>query len=403
MSNKWFHTSRGKISEVIIDPDNSEVVKQFRGFDDHEKNRRSIKGRGSHTHSFLRELECLRRLKGHEHFPQLIDYDMEDLWIKMSYCGEPYPCEGRPTRRDLVDQANRIVDTLARVDIKYPYRRRVRINKREGIFIECLAAGNVNIWQDRLYLIDFEAAYPVNSEYDRYFQQDFKDQFKDYGYNTQEFRSLFADFLVPNGLALNTRAYNKLGDKRHMSTNSPRMRDTWNNYQFNPVGDNIADRIKAFDLRSYADPNKTIIDIGANHGRFGVELKDLFKEVHCVEPFAPAPDPMPDNMTWHRQGFKEFSQSNGRQYDLVLTFACTLQIAEIDLLQENQIAQAHAALVSPGGHLIYETQKQKDRNRNQIHVAKIVANLRHLLGNEIKSGDSPRGDGRQFFVFQNSK
>ena len=401
--SKWFHTSRGKISEVLINPTTSEVVKQFRGFDDPTKNRRSIKGRGSHTHSFLRELECLRRLQGHEHFPQLIDYNMEDLWIKMSYCGKPYPCVSRPTRRDLVDQANSIVDTLARVDIKYPYRRRVRINKREGIFLECLAAANINLWQDRLYLIDFEAAYPVGSRYDQFFEQEFKDYFKDYGYNTQEFRSLFADFLVPNGLALNTRAYNKIGDKQHMSTNSPRLRDTWNNYQNRPVGNNIADRIKSFGLKSFADREASLLDIGANLGGFGMELKDLFKEVHCVEPFAPAPDPVPANMTWHRQGFKEFSQKNERQYDLVLTFACTLQIAEIDLLQENQIAQAHADLVTPGGYLIYETQKQKDRQRNQIHVAKMVANLRHQLGTEIRSGDSPRGSGRQFFVFHKTK
>ena len=401
--SKWFHTSRGKISEVLINPTTSEVVKQFRGFDDHTKNKRSIKGRGSHTHSFLRELECLRRLRGHKHFPQLIDHNMEDLWIKMSYCGKPYPCVSRPIRRDLVDQANSIVDTLARVDIKYPYRRRVRINKREGIFLECLAAANINIWQDRLYLIDFEAAYPVGSRYDQYFEQEFKDYFKDYGYSTQEFRSLFADFLLPNGLALNTRAYNKIGDKQHMSTNSPKLRDTWNDYQNRPVGNNIADRIKSFGLESFADREASLLDIGANLGGFGMELKHLFEEVHCVEPFAPAPDPMPDNMTWHSKGFKEFSQGNQRQYDLVLTFACTLQIAEIDLMQENEIAQAHAALVAPGGHLIYETQKQKDRERNQKHVAKIVANLRHHLGTEIRSGDSPRGHGRQFFVFQKAK
>jgi hypothetical protein len=399
----WFHTSRGKTSEVIINPNTSEVVKQFRGFADNNKNRRSHKGRGSHTHSFLRELECLRRLKGHEHFPQLIDHNKEDLWIKMSYCGKPYPCDSRPTRRDLIDQANRIVDTLARVDIKYPYRKRVRINKREGIFVECLAAANLNIWQDRLYLLDFEAAYPVDSKYDRYFEQEFKDYFKKYEYKTQEFKSLFAEFLVPNESALNIRLYDKIGDKHHMSTNSPRAKTTWNNYQNRPVGDNITDRIKAFNIESLADREAFMLDIGANLGRFGMVMKNLFREVHCVEPFAPAPEPMPDNMTWHRQGFKEFSQSNERQYDLVLTFACTLQIAEIDLMQENEIAQAHAALVAPGGHLIYETQKQKDRERNQIHVAKILANLRHHLGTEIRSGDSPRGDGRQFFVFQKTK
>jgi hypothetical protein len=398
MSNKWYYTSRGKLSEVIIDPVSKEVVKQFRGFADQVKNKRSIKNRGSHTHSFLRELECLRRLKGCDNFPQLIDHDEEDLWIKMSYCGTPYPCTPpRPHRPELVDQSRHIIDTLAKVDIKYPYRRTFKSN---DVFYTYLSAGNINVDEDKLYLIDFESALPVGSRYCQYFEQSFLDQFKK-DYTTAEFKRLFEDFLVPTGDKLNSKAYAKMENKRHMSTNSPKVNATWNNYQYNPVGDNIDERIKSFGLRSYGGGDKSMIDIGANHGRFGVEMADQFQEIHCVEPFAAQPDPLPANMTWHKMGFREFTEKNHRKFDLVLTFACTLQIADIDLMSENEIAKAHADLVAPGGTLIYESQKQFKRERNQIHVSKIVANLKHFMGSPltIKKGRSPRGGGREFYVF----
>lgn len=37
--------------------------------------------------SFKIEIECLKRLKGHPYFPQIIDYDSKDMSIRMTYVG----------------------------------------------------------------------------------------------------------------------------------------------------------------------------------------------------------------------------------------------------------------------------------------------------------------------------
>ena len=210
MANKWYHTSRGKTSEVFIDSTEGYVIKQFRGYQDPKKNQRTLKGRGKREHSFLRELECLLRLRGHEHFPQLLDHDQEQLWIKMSYCGTPYPCNPpRPNRPDLIDQANRIVDSLAEVDIKYNYKMTTTI---DGIEYAHLQAGNLNLLDDGLYLLDFEMAWPVGTEID----PQFGDRFRS-GYTKQEFKQLFREFLVPTGDRMNDLVFAKYGNKRHVA------------------------------------------------------------------------------------------------------------------------------------------------------------------------------------------
>lgn len=210
MSNKWYHTSRGKTSEVSIYSKEGYVIKQFRGYQDPKKNQRTLKGRGTRLNCFLRELECLRRLRGHEHFPQLLDHDQGGLWIKMSYCGTPYPCDPpRPNRPDLVEQANRIVDSLAEVDIKYDYKMTTMI---DGTGHEHLQAGNLSLLDDRLYLLDFETAWPVGAEIDPLFGDRFRNV-----YTKQEFKQLFRKFLVPTGDRVNDLVFAKYGNKRHVT------------------------------------------------------------------------------------------------------------------------------------------------------------------------------------------
>ena len=399
--NLWLHRSNGKISEVTMDLEKGEVVKEFFRHDDIYKRMRQTKGRGSHTHSFLRELECLKRLQGCEHFPQLIDYSEEDLWIRMTYCGRPYPVDEspRPHNPHLIPQAQKIIDTLVEKGIKYHYRKQMRVNKREGIMYPFFSAQSLHLLNDTVYLIDFESAYPMNSPYDAYFKDDFKSSFDNW--SPDEFVPLFTKLVIDDGSEVSIKTYLKAGEKQFVSTNAEHITKKWLNYQYNPVGDNIQDRIKKFELLKYAGADRTMIDIGANHGRFGVELQKHFKAVDCVEPFCPAPNPKPANMTWYPMGFKQFVEQNSQQWDLVLTFACTLQIAEIDLMEEHDIARTHAELVAPGGHLIYETQKQVNRQVNQVHVQKIVKNLETYLGAPIQSGTGRRG-GRMYYVFHRS-
>ena len=62
-----------------------------------------------------------------------------------------------------------------------------------------------------------------------------------------------------------------------MSSNAQHVNDKWNGYQYNKVGDNIAQRISQFKIRSYAGADRTMLDLGANEGRFGIELEKDFK------------------------------------------------------------------------------------------------------------------------------
>ena len=135
MVKQWLHRSNGKISAVTIDIEKSVVVKEFYRHDIKNKRARQIKNRDSFYHSFYRELICLQRLKGSKHFPQLLDFNEEDMWIKMTYCGTPYPVDKTPrhNKSELIPQAQKIIDTLQQKKIKYPYKKFMHIDKAQGL------------------------------------------------------------------------------------------------------------------------------------------------------------------------------------------------------------------------------------------------------------------------------
>ena len=99
-----------KRTQVIVFKDLNLVVKRF-------KNKNQNKSfRKSNYHSWLRELECLKRLqKNNKHFPTLIGYDKSDLSIQMSYCGESIPERKMP---ELLPQIIEICECLERANIK---------------------------------------------------------------------------------------------------------------------------------------------------------------------------------------------------------------------------------------------------------------------------------------------
>jgi len=398
MVQQWLHRSYGKISEVTLDIKKCEVVKEFHRHDIKNKRSRQIKARDSFYHSFYRELTCLQRLKGAKHFPQLLDYNKEDMWIKMTYCGTPYPVDKTPrdNKSELIPQAQKILETLQEKKIKYPYKKFMQIDKAKGLSYPFFTATNLHILDNVLHLIDFETSYPVDSDYDKYFSEEFKQGYKDW--SAEEFMELFKKLAVDDESELSSKVYLKSNEKQFVKTHAPHIRKKWLNYQNNSVGDNVTDRIKKFGILNYAGPEKTMIDIGANHGKFGIDLQNNFRHIDCVEPFCSAPDPIPTNMSWHSMGFKQFVGTNKQQWDLVLTFACTIQIADIDLMKEADIAKSHYDLIKTNGYLIYETQKQSGRPANGEHVQKIVNAFIKLMGKPIKSGKARRG-GRMYYVF----
>ena len=172
----------------------------------------------------------------------------------------------------------------------------------------------------------------------------------------------------------------------------------WNDYQ-KTEKNSAAWRIEKLNLRKYASKDKTLLDLGANHGEFCLSLSDDFRHVTAVEPFVEAPE-MPLNMTWIKNGFKEFIEDSDQTYDVVFSFAMTIQVRDMQGLEENEIAKGHYKLVSPDGIMIYETQKLEDREINQEHVQRMLASFRNYFGNEIESGEARNSGKRRYYVFK---
>ena len=343
---------RGKSSSVHINGDI--VIKKF------DKTQKKEYVRGTGYHCFLRELECLQRLQGHPNFPRLIDYNEKELTITMDYCGEKY-VDDKP-RPELVPQVYKIVEALEDEELKFTTTK--------------FPHNDIHIKDGVLKKIDFENTLPEHSEN--------MDLFTDLFINSQ--RELFDIQKFENDL------------KKLVEVND--MKTDWNNYQAIGKGNNAKDRIDNLNLRQYAGEDKTLIDLGANQGEFGIELANDFKTIHALEPFVECPFDMPDNMKWIQKGFKDFIYKNDKSYDVVFSFAMTIQVRDEDKMTESEIAKGHFHLTKPGGIMVYETQKLAGRPLNQDHVDRMLVAFRNHYGKEIKSGQARESGKRLYYVFQ---
>ena len=176
------------------------------------------------------------------------------------------------------------------------------------------------------------------------------------------------------------------------------MTSEWDNYQKEP-GHSAKWRIENLNLKRFAGQDKTLLDIGANQGEFGVELSKDFKHITLVEPDVEAPI-LSEIMTWVAKGFKDFISESNDTYDVVFSFAMTIQVRDNDKLNEDQIAKGHYDLVKPDGIMIYETQKLESRPLNQSHVEKMLTAFRDRFGFEYKNGNARKSGKRQYYVFK---
>ena len=172
------------------------------------------------------------------------------------------------------------------------------------------------------------------------------------------------------------------------SEDNSMVKNEWNNYQKSNVGNSAKWRIENLDLRQFAGKDKTLLDLGANHGEFAVELADDFKHITALEPFVQAPE-LSENVTWVAKGFKDYIAETKDQFDVVFSFAMTIQVRDNDGLSEHDIARGHHDLVKQNGIMIYETQKIQNRPLNQAHVDKMLTAFRMKFGKEIKSALKP--------------
>ncbi len=344
---------KGKSSTVTIDKENNIVIKKF------DKIQKKDYVRGTGHHCFLRELECLQRLQGHPNFPKLIDYNEKELTITMDYCGEKYVDD--VPRPELVPQVYSIVEALEDeelkfVTVKFPHND---IHIKDGV----------------LKVIDFENTLPENSDNMDLFTDLFINSHREL-YNIQKFENDFKKLVEVND-----------------------MKTDWNDYQKIGKGNNAKERIDNLNLRRFAGADKTLLDLGANQGEFGIELSKDFKHITSLEPFV-EPLKQPDNNTWVKKGFKDFVSNNNEQYDVVFSFAMTIQVRDEDKMTEAEIGKGHYELVKPDGIMIYETQKLDARPLNQEHVDKMLVSFREHFGNEIEDGLARSNGKRRYYIFK---
>ena len=359
----------GKVSQVFITGDT--VAKVF--------NKETVKGyRGSDQQSYHREKECLERLQGNIHFPQIIHCDDEKLTIWMSYCGEMFPYDGKP-RPELLSQVWEISEALDNANIK--------------LYGGTLQKNNLLLHNGIIKLVDFEYALPEGSNLEM--EDNFINHIRRH-WDSSVFENRLKILLI-NGTLMTKKNRTKYPEELRKANNM--VKNEWNNYQKSNIGNSANWRIENLDLRQYAGKDKTLIDLGANHGEFGVELANDFKHITSLEPFVQAPE-LPDNVTWVAKGFKDYVSESTDTYDVVFSFAMTIQVRDNDKLDENEIANGHYQITKDGGIMIYETQKLEGRPLNQAHVDKMLLAFREKYGKEIKSGNARQSGKRLYYIFK---
>ncbi len=358
----------GKSSTVFIDKENDFVIKKF------DKTQKKEYVRGTGYHCFLRELECLQRLQGHQNFPKLINYDDEDLTITMEYCGEVFKGKDPKLKQQVYDMVYKLEEkNIKFVTVKFPYN-------------------NIHIKDGVLKFIDFENCLPENSKNIPIFKKLFVDSHREL-FNMQEFEDKLLVLVTTGAIEKGHKYKIKLSEVKNM------VKNEWNNYQKSNVGNSAKWRIDNLDLRQFAGKDKTLLDLGANHGEFAVELADDFQHITALEPFVQAPE-LAENVTWVTKGFKDYVNENTDTFDVIFSFAMTIQVRDNDKLNENQIANGHYHMTKDGGIMIYETQKLEGRPLNQSHVDKMLIAFREKYGQEIKSGNARQSGKRQYYIFK---
>lgn len=175
------YTSRGETCRTEVYPEEGYVIKRF--VPRKAKFGRPIDAlRGSLDLCFYRELECLKRLEDHDHFPKVIDSNQKELWIKMTYAGENFEKYDMKDKTIYTDQVDEIVDTLRSKNIKLAYER----HPGDGKIGYCLSM--MMFKDDVLSLIDFERAWPVGCDKESEFGSLFVNSFAKH--DNEEFKDV---------------------------------------------------------------------------------------------------------------------------------------------------------------------------------------------------------------------
>jgi 2-polyprenyl-3-methyl-5-hydroxy-6-metoxy-1,4-benzoquinol methylase len=399
--------SIGKSSGVFIGEESVTKLFNIRG--------KSIKpARGSYELCWNRELECLRRLKGKLHFPQLIDSYEEVLGIKMSNTGESLFDTWQEHNLMLyLDQAHRIADTLEEQQIQYFYPGMDPDSKQKSYTKFPLS--NFTIQDGELSLIDFELANPIAS----YAEQHISDRLR-YLYNhysPDHFREALVNALTNPRECYESELMAKLPDKtkfKELAKQNPRevwknmttftqpsdkIVNEWKKYQKRYGMDDAIDRVQRMRLEAVCKTEHKLVDIGCNDGYITMLVAPMVASATGVEPFVELPDDKPANVSWFRSTFNDFVAQNTKQYDVLLSLAVSIQLRDFGGLTEQEIVNSYYSLLAPGGIVVHETQKLENRPNNIAHTNAMITAFKTKF-TQIDHGEARPGGKREYYHFQ---
>ena len=405
--NQVLKYSIGKSSGVFIGEDSVVKIFNIRG--------KTIKvARGSYKLCWLREKTCLERLAGKLHFPQLLEAYEEHLGLRITACGESLFDTWQEHKLDnYIDQAHAIADALEEAQIQYFYPG-MDPNSKNKQYIK-FPLSNFCIEDGELSLIDFELANPVDSSAEK--QMSKRLRFLYDNYNAEHFRQSLVNALINPNECYEAELMAKLVDKDKfdkLKKRNPRevwksmtaftkpskkIVNEWKKYQKRyGMGDAI-DRVERMRLKEVCKLEHALVDIGCNDGYITQLVAPMVTHATGVEPYIELPEDKPTNVTWIKQTFNEFLDSNPGTFDVLLSLAVSIQLRDFGGLTEAEIVDGYDKLLADGGIIVHETQKLENRPNNQEHTANMLEAFRAKF-EEIDHGQARPGGKREYYHFR---
>lgn len=399
--------SIGKSSGVFINEDTVTKIFNIR-----EKVIKPV--RGSYEHCFLRETECLQRLKGKLHFPQLIEVDTNKLAIRMSNTGQSlFDTWHEHNLKLYINQAHAIADTLEAANIQYFYPGMDPESKSKSHIKFPLS--NFCIDDGELSLIDFELANPVDSTIEKQMSDRLRYLYNNY--SKENFRQTLVHALENPRECYESELWAKL----EIKTKFPKLKERnprevwkamttftkpsekivkeWNSYQKRYGKKDAIDRVERMRLADVCKPEHKLVDVGCNDGYITILVSPMVASATGLEPFVPLPSVKPVNVNWAVMDFNTFLEQNSEQYDVLLSLAVSIQLRDFGGLTEQEIVDAYYNLLAPGGVVVHETQKLENRPNNIDHTNKMLAAFKTKFTQEAHGQARPSGQ-REYYHFR---
>lgn len=397
----------GKSSGVFINDDTVTKIFNIRG--------KSIKAaRGSYELCWQRETECLERLRGHRHFPQLLEKHPQQLGLRMTYTGESlFDTWQEHNLKLYIDQAHTIADTLEQAGIQYFYPGMDPNSKTKNY--SKFPLSNFCIDDGEISLIDYELANPVGSSSEARMSDRLRYLYDNY--NKDHFRQTLVHALENPRECYESELMAKLVDKDKF----PKLKDRnprevwksmtaftkpsdkiikeWQKYQKRYGMNDAVDRVERMQLADVCKLEHKLVDIGCNDGYITMLVAPMVASATGVEPHVQLPKDKPENVKWAVMDFNTFVEQNTKQYDVLLSLAVSIQLRDFGGLTEQEIVDRYYDLLAPGGIVVHETQKLENRPNNQTHTANMLAAFANKF-EQLAHGQARPSGRREYYHFR---